>query len=546
MPPVVRLLLVTIFLSLAVFSHADDTADREALRLEIEALMTTGRLSAGEIEIASANLLFEIYERRDFAPTWNDEDQIEELIAAIRATDDDGLNPQDYHLTEIERVFAALQEGRLSSPAEWAAHDLMLTDALARLGYHQLFGKVNPYTLDPHWNFRRELNDTDPATAIQAAIDSPSLADFLETVFPRAWVYQQYKIGLARYREIAADGGWGEIPGGPVIRPDSTDPRLPLLAQRLAITGDVTLDQQPDQMTVYDEPFQEAVKRFQERHGLIVDAIIGPSTVRALNVSAEERVRQLELNLERARWVMDDMEDDFVLVNIAGFRAYVVRDREIVWETKVQVGRTYHQSPVFRDEIKYVVINPTWTVPYSIATRDMLPAIKQDPNYLTSRNFDVKDRQGRIVDPDSIDWSQLSRRNFPYTFVQRPGPTNALGRIKFMFPNVHAVYLHDTPSRHLFSRAERAFSYGCIRVEDPFAFGEELLGSKGWTQERIEEVVDGGEMTTVYLPEPLPVLLLYWTAHVDPDGVVYFYDDVYGRDPAIARALAEPFTLDLP
>jgi murein L,D-transpeptidase YcbB/YkuD len=539
-------LLLLLIVGLAAF--ADDEADREALRVELEHLVETGFLSTGDVDIASANLMVEIYERRNFAPTWNDEDQITQLIAAIKNTEADGLDPSDYHLKEIEAVMQELKSGQLSSAAEWATQDLMLTDSLARLGYHQLFGKVNPYTLDPNWNFRRELNDMDPATAIQDAIDSPSLAAYLKTVFPRGWVYQQYKAGLARYRQIESEGGWPQLPDGPTIRPGTSDARLPLLAKRLEITGDLAIDPErpPESYTSYGEVLQEGVRRFQDRHGLDVDAIIGRGTLSALNVPVEKRITQLEINLERARWVFDDIEDDFVLVNIAGFRAYVIRDREIVWKTKVQVGKTYHQSPVFRDEMKYVVLNPTWTVPYSIASREMLPKIQQDPDYFAKRDFDVKDRSGKIIDPKSVDWSTLNRRNFAYTLVQRPGPANALGRVKFMFPNAHAVYLHDTPSKYLFGQADRAFSHGCIRVENPFDFAEVLLGSEGWTQERFTEVLDSHETKTVFLPKPLPVLLLYWTAHVDPNGIVHFYNDVYGRDDAVAEALAQPFRLELP
>jgi murein L,D-transpeptidase YcbB/YkuD len=232
-------------------------------------------------------------------------------------------------------------------------------------------------------------------------------------------------------------------------------------------------------------------------------------------------------------------------VNIAGFRAYLLRDREIVWETKVQVGKTYHQSPVFRDEIKYLVFNPTWTVPYSIASKEILPAIKRDPEYFQKRDFDVKNRSGEIIDPTTVDWASVTQRNFVYTLVQRPGPNNALGRVKFMFPNKYAVYLHDTPSKYLFSRAERAFSHGCVRVENPYDFAELLLGS-GWDQDKIAVTLDSKETKTVMLPEPLPVLLMYWAAVVSQDGEVTFYDDVYSRDQRIADALDEPFRFEMP
>ncbi len=539
-------LVPLLILSITPLAVADDEADREAILFELENLTQTGFLSNGQANIASSELLLELYGQRSFLPAWNDQRQIGELITAIRATEADGLDPSDYHLEQIEFAYSELLAGRLATSEEWAVQDLILTDSLARLGYHQFFGKVNPYTLDPSWNFRREINDVGPVTAIQNAIDSPSLTDYLAKFFPRGWLYRALQAALAEYREIAAHGGWPVVPEGPTLRPGANDSRLPVLVQRLIVTGDLAPIEGIDGLTEYNDTLQEGVRHFQDRHGVDVDAVIGPATLRAINVPVEQRIRQLEISLERARWVLDDIEDDFVLVNVAGFRAYVVRDREVVWETKVQVGSEFHQSPIFRDEIKYIVLNPTWTVPYSIATKEILPQIKSNPNYFASRDFDLKTSGGKLIDPSSVDWTTVSTRNFPYWLVQRPGPNNALGRVKFMFPNEHAVYLHDTPSKYLFSRAERAFSHGCIRVENPFEFAEQLLGNDGWTQERFQEVLDGGETTNIMLSTPLPVLLMYWTAVADTNGVVHFYNDVYSRDEKVSAALDEPFRLDLP
>jgi murein L,D-transpeptidase YcbB/YkuD len=439
-----------------------------------------------------------------------------------------------------------LLTGETRAAEERAELDLLFTDSLIRLGYHERFGKLNPYTLDPQWNFRREQGEIEAAKDILAAIDSASLLAHLNAQFPRGTFYQQLRKGLARYRQIMAQGGWPELPGGAVLRPGARDERVTVLARRLVASGDLPEDGLATIDDVYDESLEAGVRRFQLRHGLDVDGIIGPTTLRALNVSVEDRVQQLRINLERARWVFDDISDDFILVNIAGFSAYVIRDGEVAWQTKVQVGKPFHKTPVFRDEMKYVVFNPTWTVPYSIATRDILPNIQADPDYVARRNFDIKDRNGDLVDPKSIDWSKLSRGNFPFTLVQRPGPDNALGRVKFMFPNEHAVYLHDTPSKYLFGRAERAFSAGCIRVEKPFDFAEVLMGRDGWTQERFQEVLDSGEIKTVFLSKPIPVLLLYWTAEVHTDGSVYFYQDIYDRDQSVADGLDAGFVLDPP
>jgi murein L,D-transpeptidase YcbB/YkuD len=540
-----KCLIMLILLALSPVVLADADADREAVRVEVENLLQSGRLSIGDVDIASGALLAEFYERRDYLPAWTDNKKVAELVLIIRATDKDGLDPSDYHIDDVLKAQSAIAAGQLNTAAEIADADLILTDSLIRLGYHQRFGKVNPYSLDPNWNFRRELNGRNPATAIQEAIDSDSLAAYLKEVFPRGWVYTKLREGFARYRQIAANGGWPEIPDGPTLRPGAADPRLATLMRRLAISGDMDNMQNVAPVTGYDDALQDGVRHFQERHGLDADAIIGPATINALNVSAEQRVKQLEISLERARWVLDDISDDFILVNIAGFRAYLMRDREVVWETKVQVGKTYHQSPVFRDEMKYLVFNPTWTVPYSIASKEMLPNIQADPEYFQKRDFDVKDRNGDLIDPTTVDWSSVTRRNFGYTLVQRPGPNNALGRVKFIFPNEHAVYLHDTPSKYLFSKAERAFSHGCIRVENPYEFAELLLGPD-WDQDKIAATLDSKEIKTVSLPKPLPVLLMYWTAVVSKDDEVFFYNDVYQRDQNVADALDEPFRIELP
>jgi len=518
----------------------------EALRLEIEGLQVTGRLELAGADVASAPLLAEFYERRQFEPAWMAAEQAEQLHALIVASDADGLDPADYHPAAVARAAEALAAPGALSAAERAELDIVLTDALVRLAYHQRFGKINPYTLDPQWNFNRQFDDTDPVTVLQATIDAPSLREHLDRVIPRGWFYVAMRDALARYRNIAAAGGWPMVPEGPVLRPGGTDRRVSALARRLTATGDMPEDLASRQRDQYSPELEQAVRRFQARHGLDVDGIVGAGTLSEMNVPAGRRVQQLEINLERARWVLNDISERFVLVNIAGFRVYVVQDRQFVWESRAQVGRTYRKSPVFRDEMKYLVFNPTWTVPYSIATRDLLPQIKEDPGFFENRGFDLRDRQSKAVEPSSVDWSQVASGRFPYTLVQRPGAANALGRVKFMFPNEYAVYLHDTPSKYLFDRADRSFSSGCIRVENPFELAEILLGADGWNQEKFQQVLDTGKERTVFLSEPVPVLLLYWTAQANPDGTVSFFRDIYARDAAIQEALDAPFSLDLP
>ena len=524
---------------------ANEPAVDEAIRAEIEQLRESGRLSLGEVAIASGELLARFYEGRNFTPAWSGIGTVDELVRLIEATAADGLDPADYHLGEVRRVRAMFADGRSFDAAERAAIDIGLTDSLIRLGYHQRFGKVNPYDLDPDWNFRRELRNGDPALVIQEALEAESLTAYMESLFPRAELYRQLQRYLATYRELASAGGWPAVPEGPTLRPGDSDERLEVLARRLAVTGDLPAGS-PVDTAVYGGELEASVRNFQARHGLFVDGIVGPGTLRALNVTVEQRIDQIRVNLERARWVLDNLEDDFVVVNIAGFRVYLYKGRSEIWSTRAVVGRTYRKTPVFRSTMQYLVFNPDWTVPYSIATKDILPAVQRDPGYLAAGNYVVKDRNGNVVDPAGIDWASLREGNFPYTLVQRPGRNNALGEIKFMFPNEHAVYLHDTPGKGLFDRAARTFSSGCVRVEDPFRFAELLLDANGMDAADIEELRLSRRTRSVFLEQPIPVLLLYWTAEIGSDGRIHFYDDVYERDGPVLEALDSTYRVALP
>ena len=260
----------------------------------------------------------------------------------------------------------------------------------------------------------------------------------------------------------------------------------------------------------------------------------------------EARVEQIRINLERARWVFDDIEDEFIFVNIAEFRVFLVRNREYVWTARAQVGKPYRKTPVFKSTLKYVVFNPTWTVPPGILAKDIMPRAKRDPGYLQTKNIDIRDNNGAVVDPKSIDWETVSARGFPYRLVQRPGPTNALGQVKFIFPNKYFVFLHDTPSKGLFERPDRASSSGCIRVQSPLDLAAVLLEGKGWNRDKVDAVIASQKTETVFLPEPMTVMLLYLTVTVDDDGTIRFEKDIYERDQRIGDGLKAPFRVSLP
>lgn len=524
-----------------------DPGLREAIRAEAERLRESGRLSVDGIRIAAVALVPDVYERRGFAPGWRDPEKIGSLLTAIRSSELDGLDPHDYGLERIAALKRSLEAGRTLSPRAQAGFDLLLTDSLIRLTYHLRFGAVDPATMQPSSAFVKRINELDPAAAIREVMDATSVPAALASLVPRGPHYHRLQSQLQRHRVLAEAGGWPDVPDGPSLSPGARDPRLSALALRLAKSGDLSEHDASIPWPVYDEALQGAVRRFQRRHGLEVDAVVGPATLSALNVPIEARIEQIRLNLERARWVFDGPQgDDFVLVNIAEFRAYVIRDGEAVWTTRVIVGETDDQTPVFRSTMKYLVFNPTWTVPHRIASKELLPKIKQDPGFLARGRYDLLDPAGNPVEPSGVDWRVVNADDFRFTLVQQPGPANQLGQIKFVFPNQYSICMHDTPAKSLFARAERDFSHGCIRVDEPFALAEVLLRNDGWTRESIHAQIESTETKTVFLAKPLPVLLVYWTAVVDDLGTIHFYGDIYERDDVLLAALDRPHVKERP
>jgi len=265
-----------------------------------------------------------------------------------------------------------------------------------------------------------------------------------------------------------------------------------------------------------------------------------------MNVPVEHRVDQIRLSLERLRWVKEEAVDTMVVVNIAGFRAVFFRDGAMEWETRVMVGKNYRKTPIFRGDIAYLEFNPTWTIPPGILRNDTLPAIRKDPNYLASKNIQVIDRKGKIIDPSTVDWTK-HKNSAPYTFRQTPGPHNSLGTVKFIFPNEHFVFLHDTPHRELFVRSERNFSSGCIRVENPFDLAELILNDPvKYNRSALDAILETRETRRVNLKPKVPVIILYITASIGPDGEVRFYKDIYNRDQKILDALDGPVVIQPP
>ena len=529
-----------LLISIAIVPSVQADITTEIIRTHVEQISTIGELRIGEKSVASVSVLPELYERCGFCQLWDDPNDVAALMQEIANIGEDGLDPEDYHFKALSDLHARIKAAKSPDPEILVDFDILLTDGLIRLGYHLLFGKVDPEDLDPHWNLAIEIDDRDPVVSIEGILKTGSLARALDDLRPDHIVYRNLRSALAAYRGIQADGGWEPVPGGTALKTGVTDKRVTALRRRLKVSGD--LEDTSADSPVFDEQVQEAVKRFQRRHRLAADGVVGKNTLKALNVPVEKRIDQIRVNLDRARWVLHAVNGKFVLADIAGFEAYLYQNDRIVWKSRVQVGRPFRRTPVFRSDIKYLVYNPTWTVPPGILTKDILPAVKKDPDYLKKRNINVIDYQGNLIDQETIDWSRYPERGFPYMLRQEPGPNNAMGLVKIMFPNKHLVFLHDTPSRSLYEREDRTFSSGCIRVEKPFELAEFLLDNPArWNQESIKEVIASKKTYTVNLPEHIPVMLLYWTVSVDQDGTVHFKKDPYDRDKEVLKGLNEDF-----
>ncbi len=484
-------------------------------------------------------VLQELYRLREYQPLWDNPEDMRTLLSFVYAVENDGLDPEEY---QPWRIQACLDEPPASLLFQ-AGCELLMTDALVRAAWHLAHGRVNPEDLDPHWNIpygeERDLFVARLADAMQKG----HLFQVVDSMRPVHRKYLDLKQALYRYRSYEADGGWESVPAGPVLSTVGiVDSRIPLLRRRLAITGDLPpgmraiagTGEEPDR---YSRLLVEGVRHFQRRHGLAIDGAVGPETLRELNIPASARTRQLLINLERYRWFIGRLEPSFLLVNIAGFTLHYVENNSFRWRTRVIVGKPYWKTPVFRSMMTHVVFNPSWEVPPGIIKKEALPALRAGRDYTGENGLEVIGRNNQRIDPASVDWKRYATGGIPFRLRQPPGPGNALGRVKFVFPNRHLVYLHDTPGKHLFDRTERAFSHGCIRVEHPLELAALVLGS---SIEKVHGYVAFGKTREVRLQEPLPVFLLYLTAGAEGDQV-FFRRDIYDRDEPLGKVLLPPY-----
>jgi len=508
------------------------------IRARIELVGPYAKTVCYKGEYCRSSKLLEFYINRQYRPVWSDNacllSSAGAMFFALQQARQDGLAPEDYHLSAIESLIgqiyiASLQDKR--PELKIAELDLLLTDAFLLYASHLANGRVKmrQYATD----FSNDIDNL--PDFLEKGLHS-NILEAIDSVKPTRQEYKNLALALNRYQEIMKQGGWPVIPPGPALKQGSKGERVVLLHKRLAMSGDLK-DVDDKGSDVFGPALDQAVRHFQKRQGLKDDGVAGSGTLAALNVSPAGHLRKIELNMERWRWLPKELGDRYIRVDIPKFRLNVIEKEQSVLSMRVVVGKLERPTPLVGKPMTYLVLNPFWYIPPKIAVEDKLPLIRRDPGYFSRNNIRVY-RGGMQLDPRRINWSSVGKGYFPFKLRQTPGTHNALGRIKFMFPNKYSVYLHDTPTKHLFSQSVRTFSSGCIRIEKPVDLAEYLLQDQpGWNKEKIRSIITTDKSHTITLKNHVPVYLMYWTAWADDEGFVSFGPDMYGLDSIMDKEM---------
>jgi murein L,D-transpeptidase YcbB/YkuD len=526
----------------ATGSAAPDDAIGQAIQATLEPLRSAfpPLLTARRNQRVDINrVVLDFYMHRNYRAAWTDDRDVAQLLQGLTDTRIDGLNPADFRVDELAQAHESLVAA-MPSTAQRAMFDMAATRTFITALLQLRRGKVDPSRLDIHWNFdpagvdpREDMNN------LFAALDAHDVARAFAEAPPQEAIYRNLREGLAQLRKVRDAGGWPKVTEGQSLKPGMDGVAVTQLRARLVAGG--YLD--PHLATKkggYDDKVIAAVKRYQSEQYLGADGVAGATTLAALNVPVQARIDQVRVNMERARWLLYKLQGTFVIVDIAGYKVAMYRDGQPIWHSRVQVGKPVRSTPVFQAEITYITFNPTWTVPPTILKQDVIPKIQNDPGYLAANRIRVIDREGNVLSPSSVDWSNprgISLR-------QDAGPDSSLGQVVIRFPNDYAIYLHDTPHRELFAKTVRATSSGCIRVENPLQLVELLFNDPvRWNSAGIQKQLANGRTENIRLPVKVPVLLAYWTVDLSNEGRVAFKPDIYDYDARVLQGLNVPTKL---
>ena len=535
-----KILWISIFF--ALFSSnaiADSLNDQEISYIQDKVESSpASRVACNDKFRCGSTLVKQFYSANNFQPVWTKDGSVlpnaDQLLDILSHSYQDGLNPESYHIEQINAMREDLKTiTNQDDQAEALANlDATLTDSFFLYSSNLAFGAVNSKTTYPNWIItKRQINLID---TLNKALKSDDLSATLNELSPQDSNYNKLKIELAKYQGYAAKmKNWPTVAYGPKLKRGMHDPRVTSLQKRLLVTGE--LSNNSGKKGIFDKNLEQAVIKYQKNNGLTADGVVGKTTVDALDVPLLTRIKQIELNMDRLRWLPADLGSSYIMVNIPDYSLSVVQDGKAVMDMPVIVGKDEGlQSCVLSSQITYLDINPYWYIPTSIANKDLIPKLKRNPNYLAENDmkmFTAYGSNGSEVDPKKIKWSKVESGTFSYKFRQEPGEKNPLGRIKFIFQNKCGIYLHDTSSPELFKKHTRDFSHGCIRIGKPIELATYLLSDKpNWTESQILATIDSGNSKAINLTQPMNIHIVYETAWVNEDNQLQFRNDIYSID----------------
>ncbi len=465
------------------------------------------------------------------------------MLGTIANAQSFGIEPERLHAAELSELLG-VPPRRLASAVNISQHkphnllkvDQLLTSAFKLLVEEIKNGRVSPSESQRYWFAEHKTVNADDWWEL-LQLQPGSLQQIIAELAQENREIRPLLVELKRLQAIDKSGGWPEIPKGPTIEPGDDSMRVSVLRSRLSTSGDYDPASSNGSTSVYDASLQDAVTRFQARHGLVTDGLVGPATLAALNKSVQQRIDQIQVNIERQRWMPESFGDRYIVTNIPDYRLQVVNGGKTTLEMPVVVGKRKHMTPVFSAEMDHIVVNPTWTVPRSITNNELVPNERANPGYLQAKGYNLLTSDGSKVSYDSLSPDVWNQEKFPYTIRQPAGKSNALGKVKFMFPNRHSIYLHDTPAKKLFAKNKRAFSHGCVRVGEPRELANHLLAQEGWDSEKIDNLFAKTRTKRINLSRPIQNHIVYITSWVDEHGVLQFREDIYGQDKRVAKAL---------
>lgn len=535
----IRLLVVMLLCSCSVFSfplhgQIEKNAFENTLKAKIDTLQDIGFQHIEAEKIFFPEDIKEIYSRRSYVPVWigdkNAAERINNYLNCINQSAENGLLPRDYHLFSIGNIIKDAQKKPMTIQ-QIIDLEILLTDAFLLQANHYANGKIAPEDREESWY--RFPKNTSMATYFERAANEDNFCGMVESLLPQFPEYAQLKQILAMYNKM----NWDALPDVPwnlLLQEGNTDPLIVAIKRRLQMSGD--LKQGPVD-AYFDRDLTKAVLNYQQRHGLPNNALIRTATVQSLNVSVEKRVEQIKANMERWRWTPPTFSNQYIEVNIPAFELKMVESGQEVYREKVIVGRENYPTASFSDSMTYIVLNPYWTIPRSIVNAELKLEVNSDPYHLV--NNDIKVFKGnRSINSLDVDWKKANWD--AYVFRQGPNAYNPMGQVKFMFPNGHDIYIHDTPARNYFTNSRRSYSHGCIRVDQPLKFAEHILQrqKEPWDSVKINKVLFSQKETPVNLTTPIPINIFYWTCFID-NGEINFREDIYSWDEKIHDILEE-------